>query len=359
MSTQFRTDAGGLWTEQDAGSALDYTLDWSDTLDPSDTIGQSVWIGDTGLTVDRTSHDDATSTAWLSGGVGGRWYRVSCQITTGTGRVHVKGFRVLVKGRPETAYGPSVFGDIGQEVATLRRDRLALVAARYAPGHSFSDEYLASKLWNAEKTVERLLRVFLLPREMVPDGTPQEEIDVLTAAGELVEIEPGYDYDPRAFTSSWGAIDTRHRPIIRLHSVTLHYPQEDGPFYAMDMRWIRTDRKYGRVQFVPYGTFMAAQLGTFIANGVGFGAAMPLTIRMRYRAGLENCARDWPDILDAIRSKAVLDLVDGLMLPHQASVSGDGLSQSMSVALDKHREGVEHKLNTLRNAIHGIRLTVV
>lgn len=361
METSFQSDAGGLWAEQQAGSTLDYTLDWSDRLDTGDSIASSEWLADTGLIADRDSNTNSTSTVWLSGGVGGRWYRVSNTVTTGAGRVHIRGFRVFVVGKPELGI-VSVFPDLGATVAALRRDRLVAIARTYAPDVPFSDEYLVEKLVVAERDIETALRVFLTPREVVPDPISDEDlahIAALEAAGERVHIEPGYDYDPTLFRAAWGPITLRHPPIVKLHSIAFHYPQNLNAIYDVDLKWVRADRRVGRVQFVPFGAFMAGQLGGFVATSIGIGAAMPLMIRIRYRSGLENVARDWPQILSAIKSKAVLGIVDDLFLPKGGSVSGDGLSQSFSFDVNQHRSGLDDRLERIRQALFGIRFAVL
>lgn len=360
MGTIFSEDGdGGLWIEQDAGEDIDRTIDWSPDLGAGDTISDSVWVADAGLVADRTSFDATTATAWLSGGLGGKWYRVSNKITTAAGRVHVRGFRLLVRGVDTGGLALSVFSDIGAEVAGLRRDRLAAAAATWAPGVSFSDELLAGKLATAEREIERSLRVFLTPREMVADGTPQAEVDALVAAGHRVEFEPGYDYEPRLFSgSAWGAIETRHRPLIKVHGVEFHYPV-GGTIFEIKPEWMRVDRKYGRVQFVPYGAFQAGQLGGLVSGAIGGGIGMPLMIRLRYRAGLENVARDWPDILSAIRRKAVLGVLDELYLPSSGAVSGDGLMQSFTMKLEEHRTALHKAVERIRQAIGGVEMAVL
>jgi hypothetical protein len=366
-ATTFNLDAGGKWVEHLAGSELDYTLDWSDSLDGNDVIAASEWVADAGLVANQASHTESTTTAWLSGGIGGRWYRVSNKVTTGSGRVHVRGFRVLVRAPDAGASSiRSVFPDLGAEVAALRRDRLVAIATMYAPGREFSDEYLLSKLVVAEREIERALRVFLIPREIVPegpDGVPDPAIDAevaaLEAAGQLVHREPGYDYDPEEFGSgSWGAIDLRSSPVCVIRGVSFHYPV-NGSMFEVRPEWLRVDKKYGRVQFVPVGAVMAGQLGGLVTQALAIGSGMPLMIRVRYRAGLENVPRDWPDILAVIRRKAMLSILEELYVPSGGSVSGDGLSQSFTFKVTEHEDALRRMIERLRQAIHGIELVVV
>lgn len=361
-ATAFNTDADGKWVEQLVGSELDYTLDWSDSLDAGDGIAVSEWVADAGLVADRRSSTATTATTWLSGGIGGRWYRVSNKITTGSGRVHVRGFRVLVRAADAGAssYAKSVFSDLGSEVAALRRDRLVALAAMYAPGRVFSDEYLLGKLVVAEKEIERALRVFLLPREILPETEAADaEAAAFEAAGQLVHREPGYDYEPSTFSgNAWGPISLRHSPVIKLHSVVFDYPAT-GSLFDVKPEWMRLDKKYGRLQFVPLGAVMAGQLGGLVTQAIAIGTAMPLMIQVRYRAGLENVGRDWPDILSVIRRKAMLSIIEELYLPSGGTVSGDGLMQSFTWKAQDHHDALARAIERLRQAIHGIECCVV
>lgn len=189
--------------------------------------------------------------------------------------------------------------------------------------------------------------------------TSPEDIAALEAQGHRVHLEPGYDYDPSLFKNAWGPIMLRHPPVQKLHAIAFHYPMNLNAVYDVDTRWVRMDARVGRIQFVPFGAFMAGQLGGFVATSIGIGAAMPLMIRIRYRSGLENVGRDWPQILSVIKAKAVLSVIDDLFLPGSGSVSGDGLSQSFTLDVSKHRQGIDDRLERIRQALFGIRFVVV
>jgi hypothetical protein len=57
---------------------LDYVMDWTTApwLSGSDTIeSATVTVLDAGITLDSSSNDTTTQTAWLSGGIDGSAYR--------------------------------------------------------------------------------------------------------------------------------------------------------------------------------------------------------------------------------------------------------------------------------------------
>lgn len=83
--------------EKDPNTVADYQIDWS-TLLGADTIsGTPVWTVPTGLTKDSQSNTTTTSTIWLSAGVAGVTYTVSCRITTAAGRTFDEDLIISVK----------------------------------------------------------------------------------------------------------------------------------------------------------------------------------------------------------------------------------------------------------------------
>lgn len=246
------------------------------------------------------------------------------------------------------------------DVAALRTDRLVQVAQSYMPGITTSDTYLLEKLQAAEADAARRLRVFLEPTEMVPMGTPQEEIDALVAAGKRVEEEPGYDYDPDLFTgNTWGLIEVRQAPIIAVHSVAFYYPAPGTVLWQFPADWLRPDKKYGRISVVPIQAVVSLPLNAYIISSIGGGRTIPFMMGVRYTAGLKNARADYPDLIDVIKKAAVLMVIDDQFLPQSGSVSGDGLSQSISWDAEKYRDTVDKKLDALRQSIHGIRMMVM
>ncbi|MBI1207445.1 MAG: hypothetical protein GC191_09190 [Azospirillum sp.] len=246
------------------------------------------------------------------------------------------------------------------DLPLFKRDRLARVAARYAPGADLNDDYLWSKLSAAEASVGHRLRVFLTPREIVPAGTDQATVDALVAAGETVVEEPGYDYAPSMFQGeAWGLIETRHRPIIAIRAITFAYPSATSPLLTIPPEWIRADKKFGRINLVPVQSIGAMQMSSFVLSAIGSGRSVPLMVQVRYRAGLADAKNDYPDLVDLIMRTAALSFIDDELLPQSGSVSADGLSQSISWDGDKMRDALDAKIDKLSQSINGIRCMVV
>jgi hypothetical protein len=244
----------------------------------------------------------------------------------------------------------------GPALASLRQDRLLNVIQTYAPGATFSDDYLWAKLRAAEADAERQLRVFFSPVEIIPQGSP-EDTAALDAANVRWIEEPGYDFDPDLFQGeTWGLIETRQRPIIRIDSIYFAWPAPGmGVAFTVPDSWLRIDKKYGRLNLVPTQNLLTLPLNTFILSALSGGRSVPLMMQIRYAAGLKNAARDYPDLADLVQKMAVLNLLADLFLPQSGSISADGLSQSMSLDLDKYQQSVKDRLETLRQAIHGVR----
>lgn len=357
MSGSF-VDAGGeLIAEKPAGARLAYTLQW----DGLAAILSSAWAVPSGLVIGGQSHTASTSTVILQGGTPGAWHYVTNTVTTSDGQMAQKTFRVFIPMGAAVGAGiRSVFGDLAAAVAGLRRDRLAAMLENYAPGRTITDEYLLEKLVAAEKAMERELRIFFTPREMIPPGTPQAEIEALEAAGETVMEEPGYDYDPDMFRgNTWGLIELRQRPIIQVHRVWFAYPDPVSSIYAVPIEWVRPEKKIGRINLVPSQAAALLPLNAFILSAVGGGRKIPLMLQVRYRAGLVNAAADYPDLLTLIKRQAVLDMIGDIFVPGSGSVSADGLSQTISFEAAKYQDEITAKVAKLQSALHGIRVMVM
>jgi hypothetical protein len=70
---------------KDPQAVKDYEFNWSDWLG-GDTIASHTVTASTGLTVDSSSATSTTVTVWVSGGVVGATYAVTCHIVTTAGR---------------------------------------------------------------------------------------------------------------------------------------------------------------------------------------------------------------------------------------------------------------------------------
>ena len=79
---------------------LDYALAWSDQLaltSPADTISSVTWTVPAGLTAGAQFLVGGVATAWLSGGVAGTDYAVTCRIVTAGARTLERSVMLFVK----------------------------------------------------------------------------------------------------------------------------------------------------------------------------------------------------------------------------------------------------------------------
>ena len=105
--TGFRTDRSGAWIEHDPDSRLDYSLNWSEWLSGGDTLSTSSWTvstitGDAAPLVIHSQNTNTVtgiSTAVISGGTAGNIYTVKNRVTTGSGLIDERTFRLIVKNR--------------------------------------------------------------------------------------------------------------------------------------------------------------------------------------------------------------------------------------------------------------------
>jgi len=220
---------------------------------------------------------------------------------------------------------------------------------------------LASMVYAAEAAVARELKVFLEPTEIFPDGPTQAEITALS--GKPWAEEPAYDYDPHMFRGErWGLIPLRQRYVIAVDSVIFRYPQPGTAEWRVPTEWIRVDKKIGNLQLVPTGSnFSGAPFGVWLLQMMGAGRNIPFMARVRYRAGLQDAAARWPDLLVAIRHMALSLLAVDAMIPASGSISVDGLSQSQAFSSTDFADAASRVLfgpkgtnGGLWTAIHGV-----
>lgn len=366
MTTFFTKTDIGLTAEQASGSLLDYGLDWSDWLSstPGDTIASSSWVADPALTLSNLEHGDAATSVWVTGGSPGEWYELENTVTTSSGRRDSRLCLLYIK--PSVTSSASVFRSRAVAIAKLRRDRLIMAAGAIGDAVALSDDYLWDKLRAAESEMAHELRVPLVPTHFFPQQPTPEEVAEL--AGKPWALDPGYDYAPQdfAYNDKWGFIKLRNKPLHSVSRVRFSYPGGPTAHYDLPLDWLRMDKKFGQVQFVPSSTAFAAPLNAFVMQAIGQGRTIPLAIQISYVAGLDNVAANYPELLDVILKKAALKVIEDAFLPQSGSISADGLSQSMSHDMDKHRETIDRIINGgkgsnggLMTAIHGIRFGVM
>lgn len=275
----------------------------------------------------------------------------------------IKRFRLVV----ETLFEPTRTSLFIKDIVVdeLRNDRLMAAAAGVLQDVKVSDDYLWDKVRAAESELAHTLRVPLVPTRFFPNQPTEAEIEALN--GMAWEVEVGSDYDPSMwYGDKWGFIVTRQRPIISIENMVFRYP--GGHFGVVDIpdAWLNVDARYGHVRIVPTTSAVYQGIaGAVMMSGVS-GRVIPSMVQYTYTAGLTDVANTYPELLDCIKKKAVLKVVGDAYLPQSGSISGDGLSESMSVDMGKYHDAIEHIINGpegsnggLMSKIHGIRLMVM
>lgn len=248
------------------------------------------------------------------------------------------------------------------DVARFRSDRLLALLNTYAPELAPDDTYLLGKLQAAEADIAHQLRVFLEPTKVFPYEPSSDEI---AALGGTPWIEdPANDYDPEFFQGDkWGWLQTRRTPIVSVESIKIVYPQPSTSLYQIPDAWIKPDKRAGVIRLLPTAGAFTAPLAAFLMQMLGGGIVIPNVIQISYTAGLQNVRSDprWADLVDVVYKKASLLTVEDLFLPSGGSVSGDGLSQSISVKMQDYTDMIDRKLfgpkganGGLWTVIHGI-----
>lgn len=253
----------------------------------------------------------------------------------------------------------ALFPEPTAAIAEFRSDRLTLLAASLlGDSYSPSDSYIQGQLAVAEADAQRRLRTFFAPTVVFAYEPTTAEIDAL--AGAPWHEESAYDYEPALWNvDDWGYLVLREAPVIELDSVTLAYPAPMQGFYSLPLEWCRLDKKAGHVRFVPTGTGLTAgPLSTFLLSSMTGGRNIPQMIQIRYVAGLQNATTDFPDLVDTVIKMASLRIVQDAFLPQSASISADGLSQSLSAAMQGYRDGIDAQIDALMSFIHGPRMVV-
>lgn len=367
MTTTFNESAdGNLTAEQRVGSAVDHRIDWSAWL-ASETIASSAWASldsRLSLSMDGVSGSETHVRVEVPESLPSDWYVLENTVTSSAGRRESRVCLIYVK--PGISDGSLLFPNRIVAVMKMRRDRLLAAAAGALPSITVSDEFLWDKLRAAESEIAHELRVPLAPTHFFPTEPTEAEIQALNGAP--WGIDPGYDYAPEdfQFNDKWGMIKLRNKPLHSVSRVRFAYPGGPTAHYDLPLDWLRMDRKYGQIQFVPSSTAFAAPLNAFVMQAIGAGRTIPLAIQISYVAGLKDAAYHFPELLDAVLKLAVIKIIEDAFLPASGSISADGLSQSISNDMDKHHDAIDRILRGgkgsnggLITAIHGIRVGVV
>lgn len=274
----------------------------------------------------------------------------------------IKRFRMLV----ETLFAPTRTSLFIKDIVIdeLRRDRLMAAASGVLQDVRVSDAYLWDKIRAAESEISHMLRVPLVPTRYFPIKPTPEQIAELD--GMAWDVDPAYDYTPDMFHfEKWGYFITRQRPIISIERMHFAYPSQRDGFFDIPLDWIRIDARYGHIRLVPSSPAIFTTMSTFIMTALAGSRSIPFMIQLEYVAGLTDVANTYPELLDAIKKLAVLKVIGDAYLPQSGSISADGLSQSISVDLDKYHDSIECIINGptgsnggLMAKIHGIRSLV-
>lgn len=247
-------------------------------------------------------------------------------------------------------------------VTEMRNERLVLLANTYFPGVKLTDDYIWQKILVAENETGRDLRVPLVPTQFFALEPTPAQLAALPP-GMPWEIDPPQDYDPDFFQGErWGFMVLRHKPVIDVQMVQFIYPSPTIGFYTFPLDWLRIDKKYAQVRFVPASSAFTAPLNAFLMQALGGGRTIPFAFNVQYTAGID--ATDYPQLLDVILRRAALKILEDTFLPQSGSISADGLSQSLSFAMDGYRDMIDVTLygpkgmnGGLMTAIHGVRMS--
>jgi hypothetical protein len=353
-----KSDKSGYWAEQDKDAYLDYNLDWADWLASGDSIANSSWSADTALTLNTSAHNSTITSIWVQGGVPNTWYALVNTVTSAAGRVDQRVIRLFIKNEVDVASaGTALFANRASIIDEIRRD--FLLNSQYLSGVQFEDDYLFDKIKAAEGFAQRYIRCYLAPTVIIPDDAPASEVLALEHAGTRFAQESAYDYDPEFFLGEkWGYIVSKQKPIISVQSIKFAYPSPSSQVFEIPSEWIRLDKKYGHIRLVPAAMAFSAPLSAFIMQALGGGRTVPFMIQLRYTAGLTDAKSQYPELVAAVKRLAVVNILKDSFTPQSGSISADGLSQSVSMDIDKYQDSANAVLDTVRDAIHGIRFSV-
>lgn len=371
-SVTISDDERVVWIEKDKDARLDYTLKLAALLDAGDTIASvqadAAPSGDLVCSVVSIAGSDVQ--LLLYGGTQQTWYAVTVRWTSLAGIVDEITLRVWVPQDKElvSSQGTALFPNRFTALRRLRADRLMLLARTLNKAAAdVSDDYLWSKLLAAQSQIAHKLRVPLEVTQFFPNDPTLQDLAGLPA-GMPWDIDPGYDYDPAFFHSErWGFMQLRQKPVASVSSVKILFPAAPGTtFFSVPNDWLKLDRKYGELQFVPISGSGGIPLNAFMLQALSVGRNVPFAIQVTYRAGLADVVRDYPELVDAVQKKAILKVVEDSFLPTSGSISGDGLSQSVSVDMEKYRDTIDSILDGMKGAngglmaaLHGVRMAVL
>jgi hypothetical protein len=245
------------------------------------------------------------------------------------------------------------------DVLAVRTDRLMSAAASYFPTITLSDTYILGKLQVEEKQMERALRAYLEPVELLPSNWDPANAAALVAGGSRVVWEPGYDYYPGMLGGWEQPLILRQRGVNSVTSINFMFPSATMTLYEIPQEWWRIDYKYGIITFLPVVATLAVQMSGLLLSIVSAGQKIPQAIYVRYQAGMTDVRDDHPDVVDAIYRSAVCSIIEDQFTGGSWSTSADGLSQSFNIDTQKYRDRVAVVVERVRRSLQGVQLAVV
>lgn len=82
--------------KQGINEHLDYSIDWDRVLVGLETLSSADWTVPAPLTSDNPSILGTLTTIFLAGGVVGRTYEISCEVTTSAPRTFERAFKLKI-----------------------------------------------------------------------------------------------------------------------------------------------------------------------------------------------------------------------------------------------------------------------
>ncbi len=280
-----------------------------------------------------------------------------------SGPFGIKRFRLVIETMASPTRTSLFIKDI--VVGDIRAEQLVAAATGVLQEVTLSDDYIWNKIRAAESEIAHRLRVPLVPTHFFPLEPTQAQIDALN--GMAWELEVGYDYNPDMFErDKWGFIITRQRPVIDVVSLRFSMPSADGSYFDVPKEWIRIDEKYGHLRILPTTNASLITSSVLGITALSWHSVIPAMIQLEYEAGLVDVENTYPELLDAIKKLAIAKIITDAFLPQSGSISADGLSQSMSVDVEKYSAAVDLIIDGpagsnggLQAKINGIKAMVI
>lgn len=220
-------------------------------------------------------------------------------------------------------------------------------------GNQMGDELLEHYIRAATQYAQRMFQIVIEP---------------VTVEGEL------HDYYVNDFLN-WSYLQLYKRPIIDVSSITMWFGEQQLVQFPED--WIRVSNTAGQIQLFPTsgsaGSMVITQGGNFLPMMLGIYNYSPQTLKVSYRAGMEEIPDDLVEYIMKRASISILqvwgDLIIGAGIANQ-TISIDGLSQSIGTTQSPEFSGAGARIKNytddlkilekmLKNTYLGINMIVI